>query len=155
MSRAYGLSIDNLLSDDVVTADGKFLTASARENEDLFWGLRGGGGNFGVVTSMEYQLHEVDQVFAGPIFYNLEDAAALLSMFDEFIQDAPEQFGGFPGFQIAPPLPFIPEDRHGDTLALAVVHWAGPLDQAQKALQPSGMSLPSLPTGPDRFPTRH
>ena len=155
LSRAYGLSVDNLLSADVVTADGKFLTASARENEDLFWGLRGGGGNFGVVTSLEYQLHEVDQVFAGPIFYNLEDAASLFRMFDEFIQDAPEQFGGFPGFQIAPPLPFIPEDRHGDTLALAVVHWAGPLDQAQKALQPFWDVAPIVANGTGRSPTRH
>jgi FAD/FMN-containing dehydrogenase len=152
LSRAYGLSIDNLLSADVVTADGKFLTASARENEDLFWGLRGGGGNFGVVTSLEYRLHDVDQVFAGPIFYNLEDAASLLSMFDEFIQNAPEQFGGFPGFQIAPPLPFIPEDRHGDTLALAVVHWAGPPDQAQKVLQPFWDVAPIVANGTGPLP---
>ena len=132
LARGCGLSVDNLISAGVVTADGKFVTASADENEDLFWGLRGGGGNFGVVTSLEFRLHEVDQVFAGPIFYNLQDAGALLAMFDEFIQDAPEQFGGFPAFQIAPPLPFIPENRHGDTLALAVVHWAGPPEQAQK-----------------------
>jgi len=152
LCRAYGLSIDNLLSADVVTADGRFLTASDRENEDLFWGLRGGGGNFGVVTSLEFQLHDVDQVFAGPIFYNLEDAAALFAMFDEFIQDAPEQFGGFPGFQIAPPLPFIPEDRHGDTLALAVVHWTGPLDQAQKALQPFWDVAPVVANGTGPLP---
>ena len=152
LSRAYGLSIDNLLSADVVTADGKFLTASAQENEDLFWGLRGGGGNFGVVTALEYQLHNVDQVFAGPIFYNLEDAAALFRMFDEFIQNAPEQFGGFPGFQIAPPLPFIPEDRQGDTLALAVVHWAGPLDQAQKVLQPFWDVAPIVANGTGPLP---
>jgi len=107
LARGCGLSVDNLISADVVTADGKFVTASADENEDLFWGLRGGGGNFGVVTSLKYRLHEVDQVFAGPIFYNLEDADSLLRMFDEFIRDAPEQFGGFPAFQIAPPLPFI------------------------------------------------
>ena len=75
-------------------------------------------------------------------------------MFDEFIQDAPEQFGGFPGFQIAPPLPFIPENRHGDTLALAVVHWAGPLDQAEKALSPSSTSPRSSPTGPARYRIR-
>ena len=131
----------------MVTADGKFLTASERENEDLFWGLRGGGGNFGVVTSLEYRLHEVDQVFAGPIFYNLEDAATVLRMFDEFIQEAPEQFGGFPGFQIAPPLPFIPENRHGDTLCMVVVHWAGPLDQAEGSSNRSGTSRRSLPTG--------
>ena len=79
LDRALGLSIDNLISADVVTADGRFLTASERENEDLFWGLRGGGGNFGVVTSLEYRLSEVDQVFAGPIFYNLEDAATRVS----------------------------------------------------------------------------
>jgi FAD/FMN-containing dehydrogenase len=122
LSRGLGLSIDNLISADVVTADGRFLTASERENDDLFWGLRGGGGNFGVVTSLEYRLAEIDQVYAGPIFYNLEDAATVIRMFDEFIRDAPEEFGGFPGFQIAPPLPFIPEDRHGDTLMLVVVH---------------------------------
>lgn len=135
LSRAFGLSIDNLLSADVVTADGELRTASTQENEDLFWGLRG-GGNFGAVTSLEFQLHEVGQVFAGPIFYNLEDAASLFEMFDEFITDAPEQFGGFPAFQIAPPLPFIPEGRHGDTLVAAVVHWSGPAQEAEKVLRP-------------------
>jgi FAD/FMN-containing dehydrogenase len=154
LARACGLSIDNLISTDVVTAEGKFVTASEGENEDLFWGLRGGGGNFGVVTSLEYRLHEVDQVFAGPIFYNLEDASLLLRMFDEFVRDAPEQFGGFPAFQIAPPLPFIPEDRHGDTLALAVVHWAGPLEQAEKVLKPFHDVAPIVAdgTGPLPYP---
>jgi len=154
LTRGLGLSIDNLISADVVTADGKFLTASERENEDLFWGLRGGGGNFGVVTSLEYRLAEVDQVYAGPIFYNLEDAATVLRMFDEFIRDAPEEFGGFPGFQIAPPLPFIPEDRHGDTLCLVVVHWAGPLDDAEKALKPFREVAPIVAdgTGPLPYP---
>src|SRR4051794_10493875 len=89
LARGCGLTIDNLISADVVTADGKFVTASAEENEDLFWGLRGGGGNFGVVTTLEYRLHDVDQVFAGPIFYNLEDAAALLHMFNEYVRVAP------------------------------------------------------------------
>jgi len=154
LSRGLGLSIDNLISADVVTADGKFVTASERENEDLFWGLRGGGGNFGVVTSLEYRLAEVDQVFAGPIFYNLEDAATVLRMFDEFIRDAPEEFGGFPGFQIAPPLPFIPEDRHGDTLCLVVVHWSGQLDRAANALKPFREVAPIVAehTGPLPYP---
>ena len=152
LTRAYGLSIDNLVSADVVTADGKFVTASEHQNEDLFWGLRGGGGNFGVVTSLEYRLHEVDQVFAGPIFYNLEDAESLFRMFDEFIRDAPEQFGGFPAFQIAPPLPFIPENRHGDTLALAVVHWAGPPDQAEKVLKPFMDVAPVVANGTGPLP---
>jgi FAD/FMN-containing dehydrogenase len=154
LTRGLGLSIDNLISADVVTADGKFLTATERENEDLFWGLRGGGGNFGVVTSLEYRLAEVDQVYAGPIFYNLQDAATVLRMFDEFIRDAPEEFGGFPAFQIAPPLPFIPEDRHGDTLCLVVVHWAGPLDEAEKALKPFREVAPIVAdgTGPLPYP---
>ena len=152
LARGFGLSIDNLISADVVTADGKFVTASEHENQDLFWGLRGGGGNFGVVTSLEYRLHEVDQVFAGPIFYNLEDAESLFRMFDEFIRDAPEQFGGFPAFQIAPPLPFIPENRHGDTLALAVVHWAGPLDQSEKVLKPFMDVAPIVANGTGPLP---
>jgi FAD/FMN-containing dehydrogenase len=152
LTRGFGLSIDNLISADVVTADGRFLTASDRENEDLFWGLRGGGGNFGAVTSLEYRLHEVGQVYAGPIFYNLEDAAAVLRMFDEFIQDAPEQFGGFPGFQIAPPLPFIPENRHGDTLCMVVVHWAGPPGQAERALKPFRDVAPIVADGSGPLP---
>jgi FAD/FMN-containing dehydrogenase len=152
LARGYGLSADNLISADVVTAEGKFVTASMQQNEDLFWGLRGGGGNFGVVTGLEYRLHKVDQVFAGPIFYNLEDADALLRMFDEFIQDAPEQFGGFPAFQIAPPLPFIPENRHGDTLALAVVHWAGPPEQAEKVLKPFRDVAPIVANGTGPLP---
>jgi FAD/FMN-containing dehydrogenase len=152
LARGFGLTIDNLVSADVVTADGRFLTASEGEHEDLFWGLRGGGGNFGVVTSLEYRLHEVDQVFAGPIFYNLEDAATVLRMFDEFVRDAPEQFGGFPGFQIAPPLPFIPESRHGDTLLLVVVHWAGPLDEAEKVLKPFREVAPIVADGSGPLP---
>jgi FAD/FMN-containing dehydrogenase len=152
LARGCGLSIDNVLSADVVTAEGKFITASERENEDLFWGLRGGGGNFGVVTSLEYRLHEVDEVFAGPIFYNLEDAPTILRMFDEFIRTAPEEFGGFPAFQIAPPLPFIPEDRHGDTLFLVVVHWAGPLDQAEQVLKPFREVAPIVADGSGPLP---
>src|SRR3954469_1393794 len=152
LARRHGLSIDRLIAADVVTADGRFLSASEQENEDLFWGLRGGRGNFGVVTSLEFRLAEVDQVFAGPLFYNLEDAATVLRMFDEFIRDAPEEFGGFPGFQIAPPLPFIPEDRHGDPLCLVVVHWAGPLDQAETVLKPFRDVAPIVADGSGPLP---
>jgi FAD/FMN-containing dehydrogenase len=152
LSRGYGLSCDNLISADVVTADGRFLTASERENADLFWALRGGGGNFGVVTSLEYRLHDVDQVYAGPIFYELEHTGDLFRMFREFIVDAPEQFGGFPAFQIAPPLPFIPENRHGDTFVAAVVHWAGPMDQAEKAIKPFRDVAPIVAEGVGPLP---
>ena len=135
LSRKYGLSSDNLISADVVTAEGKVLVASAKENEDLFWALRGGGGNFGVVTSFEFQLHPVDMVYGGPIFYEVEHAKALFQFFRDYIQDAPLEFGGFPAWQVAPPLPFIPEDRHGDTFCAAVIHWAGQLDQAEKVIK--------------------
>ncbi|CAN5499819.1 MAG: FAD-binding oxidoreductase [Actinomycetota bacterium] len=136
LSRGYGLSSDNLVSCDVVTAEGSFVTASQSENEDLFWALRGGGGNFGVVTSFEYQLHPVKDIYGGPIFYELDYASDVLRFFREFLPEAPEQWGGFPAFQIAPPLPFIPEERHGDTFCVAVACWAGPVDEGENALRP-------------------
>jgi len=115
LARGVGLSCDNLISAEVVTADGQSLVASDRENEDLFWAIRGGGGNFGVVTAFEFQLHPVAEIYGGPMFFELEDAGAVLRGYREFIVDAPEAFGGFPAWQIAPPLPFIPEKRHGET----------------------------------------
>ena len=136
LARGAGLSIDNLVSAEVVTADGRVLTASERENEDLFWALRGGGGNFGVVTSFEFRLHPVDTIYGGPMFFELAAAGDVLRFYREFIRDAPEQFGGFPAFQIAPPLPFIPEDRHGDTFLAFVACWAGPADEAEAVLKP-------------------
>jgi FAD/FMN-containing dehydrogenase len=136
LARGYGLSCDNLVSADVVTADGRFLVASEKENDDLFWALRGGGGNFGVVTSFEFRVHPVKDIYGGPMFYELDDASTVLQFFRDFIADAPEELGAFPAFQIAPPLPFIPEDRHGDTFLAMVACWAGPLDEGARALQP-------------------
>ena len=134
LARGLGLSCDNLISADVVTADGRFLIASEKENEDLFWAIRGGGGNFGVLTALEYRLAPVDTIYGGPMFFELSDAAAVLAGFRDMIKDAPEQLGGFPAFQIAPPLPFIPENRHGDTFAAIVGCWAGDLDQGEKMI---------------------
>jgi FAD/FMN-containing dehydrogenase len=136
LARGYGLSLDNLLSAEVVTADGQIRTASQEQHPDLFWALRGGGGNFGVVTSFEYQLHPVKDVYVGLFFYEVDQAGALLRFYRDFIKDAPEAYGCFPAFQIAPPLEFIPADRHGDTFCAAVVHWAGPLDQGDVAMKP-------------------
>ena len=136
LSRKYGLSIDNLLSAQVVLADGSVVTASATEHPDLFWALRGGGGNFGVVTSFEFQLHPVKDIEAGLFFYELESAGDLFRFFREFIPTADEAYGAFPAFQIAPPLPFIPEDRHGDTLCAAIVVWAGDLAVGESAMKP-------------------
>jgi FAD/FMN-containing dehydrogenase len=136
LARGCGLSCDNLVSAEVVTADGRFLVASEDEHDDLFWAIRGGGGNFGVATSFEFRVHPIKDIYGGPMFYELRDAGTVLRFFREFIADAPEEFGGFPAFQIAPPLPFIPQDRHGDTFLAIVACWAGPLDQGARALQP-------------------
>jgi FAD/FMN-containing dehydrogenase len=136
LTRGCGLSLDNLQSAEVVTADGKVLTASGSEHEDLFWAMRGGGGNFGVATSLEFQLQPVNEIYGGPMFFELADAGNVLGWYRDFIANAPEQFGGFPAFQIAPPLPFIPEERHGDTFLAFVSCWTGPVQDAENNLKP-------------------
>jgi UDP-N-acetylenolpyruvoylglucosamine reductase len=136
LSRKYGLSIDNLRSAQVVLADGSVVTASATEHPDLFWALRGGGGNFGVVTSFEFQLHPVSDVHVGLFFYEVDTAGDVFRFFREFIPTADECYGAFPAFQIAPPLPFIPENRHGDTFCAAIVVWAGDLAMGESAMKP-------------------
>jgi FAD/FMN-containing dehydrogenase len=136
LARGAGLSCDNLISADVVTADGRFLVASEHENEDLFWALRGGGGNFGVVVSFEFKLHPVSTIYGGPMLFELDAAEDLLRFYREFIADAPEAFGGFPGFQLAPPLPFIPENRVGEPFALFVNCWTGPLEKGEEVIKP-------------------
>jgi len=136
LTRAFGLSCDNLISADVVTADGRFLVASKRQNEDLFWALQGGGGNFGVVTSFEYQLHPVKDIVAGLFFFPLDHSRAVLEFYREYIQKAPEELGMFPAFQIAPPLPFIPPADHGKTFCVLVCCWAGRPEDAEKIFAP-------------------
>jgi FAD/FMN-containing dehydrogenase len=136
LTRAYGLSCDNLISADVVLADGQKVIANGSENEDLFWALRGGGGNFGVVTTFEFQLHPVAEVYGGPILFEVDDAATVLKFYRDFIRGAPEELGGFPAWQIAPPLPFIPEDRHGDPFMIFVACWAGPVEEGEAVLAP-------------------
>jgi FAD/FMN-containing dehydrogenase len=136
LDRGLGLSCDNLISADVVTADGRLLIASENDNQDLFWALRGGGGNFGAVTSAQFRLSPVKDIYGGPIFFELDRAGDVLRFYRDFIAAAPEQLGAFPAFQIAPPLPFIPQDRHGDTLIALVTCWAGPMAEAERALRP-------------------
>ncbi len=136
LTRGLGLSIDNLISADVVTADGRFLVASERENEDLFWALRGGGGNFGVVTSFEYRLHPISDVLVGIFVFPEESAGDLFRFYRDFIETAPEEFGGFPAYLVAPPLPFLPESAHGTTCCGIVACWSGPLDQGEQVFAP-------------------
>src|SRR5215467_3061976 len=135
LARGLGLSCDNLISADVVTADGRMVTANENENEDLFWALRGGGGNFGVVTAFEFRLSPVADIYGGPIFFEPENTRDVLRFYRDFIAEAPEQYGGFPAFQIAPPLPFIPENRQGEPFIAMVNCWAGPPERGEKLIE--------------------
>jgi FAD/FMN-containing dehydrogenase len=132
LTRGHGLSLDNLVSADVVTADGRLLVASENENADLFWAIRGGGGNFGVCTSLEYKLHPVQNVYWGPMFYEIEETENILRFYRDYIKDAPEAMGAFPAFQIAPPLPFIPENRHGDMFVAIIACWSGDPEEGER-----------------------
>ena len=136
LARAHGLSIDNLLSAQVVTADGQVKMVSDQQYPDLFWALRGGGGNFGVVTSFEYRLHPVKDIYAGIFLYEVDRAGDVLRFYRDFIKGAPREYGAFPAFQIAPPLEFIPSERHGDTFCAFIVQWSGPADEGAWAMKP-------------------
>ncbi|MBO0809862.1 MAG: FAD-binding oxidoreductase [Actinobacteria bacterium] len=135
LARAHGLSCDNLLSAEVVLADGSVVTASETEHPDLFWALRGGGGNFGVVTEFEFRLHPVTDIYGGPMFFEREAAGDIFRYFREFIAGAPREYGGFPAWQIAPPLPFVPEDRVGEPFAALVSCWTGDPGEGERILQ--------------------
>ena len=126
LARRCGLSCDNLISADVVTADGAFLTCTSSRNPDLFWGLRGGGGNFGVVTSLEYRLHPVSDVLGGPTFYPLD--ADVARGYLDMMSDAPEALGAVLGFVLGPPAPFLPEHWHGRPMIVVLTCWSGPAD---------------------------
>jgi FAD/FMN-containing dehydrogenase len=132
LNRAHGLSCDNLLSARVVTADGNQLTTSEDEHPDLFWALRGGGGNFGVVTDFTYRLHPIGDVLVGLMFFELTDGPAFFRFFDDMLDEAPREYGGYPAMHLAPPLPFIPENRVGQPFAVVVSSWTGDLDEGQR-----------------------
>jgi FAD/FMN-containing dehydrogenase len=137
LTRKYGLTTDNLLSADVVTADGRVLRASKAENPDLFWGIRGGGGNFGVVTSFEYQLHPVGpMVLGGLLLHPMEKAAELLHFYRDFAADAPEELGSMLVMRLAPPAPFLPEELHGKPIGGLIVLYAGDLKEGERVLEP-------------------
>src|SRR3989440_4026426 len=152
LTRGVGLSLDNLLSMDVVLPDGSFVTAGAKSHEDLFWALRGGGGNFGIVTNFEFRLQPVSDIVGGPIFFELEDAGKVIRAYDRYITNAPRQLGAFFAWQIAPPLPFIPEERHGDTFCAMVVCWTGKPAEANKAFAPFREAAPTVAEWVARMP---
>ena len=134
LSREHGLSIDNILGAEVVLADGSLVEANENENPDLYWAIRGGGGNFGVVTSITARLHPVDNVVAGPMFWSLESAPELMRWYREFILNAPEELSGFFAFLSVPPAPPFPEELHLQKVAGVIWCWAGPADQADEVL---------------------
>ncbi len=136
LSRKYGLTIDNLLEADVVLADGSFVTASEKENPDLFWALRGGGGNFGVVTSFKFRLHPVSTVIGGPIFLPVEQADEVMRWYREFLPSAPEDLSVFFAFHIIPPAPPFPEALHMKKVCATVWCYTGSPDQADAVFKP-------------------
>ncbi len=137
LSRKYGLAADNLLSADVLTAESEVVRASADENSDLFWAIRGGGGNFGIVTSFEFQLHEIgSEVLFGPTVYRLDDAPDVLRNYRDFTRDAPNECTVYADLLTAPPLPFLPEEVHGTKVLFLIQCYVGNLEEGEKVLRP-------------------
>jgi FAD/FMN-containing dehydrogenase len=152
LTRKFGLSIDNLLEADVVLADGSLVRASESEHEDLFWALRGGGGNFGVVTSFTFQTRPVATVVGGPMLWPIDQTPEVLPFWDEFIRQAPDEVNGFFAFITVPPAPPFPEELHLKQMCGVV--WCLALDEAeaQAALQPVRDALPPALDGVGALP---
>jgi FAD/FMN-containing dehydrogenase len=142
LSRQYGLAVDNLLEADVVLADGRFVTASETENADLLWALRGGGGNFGVVTSFLFQANPASTIYGGPIFWELKDAAGIMRWYRDFQATAPEEFYIFLGLQTVPPGDPFPKDHWGKKIVVLLVSHNGPIADAEKAVNAVRAALP-------------
>jgi FAD/FMN-containing dehydrogenase len=137
ISRKYGLTCDNLLSVDIVSAEGEFLRVSETENEDLFWGLRGGGGNFGIVTSFEYRLQPVGPiVLGGMLVHPFEQATEFLRFYRDFIANAPDELTVAPILRLAPPAPFIPAEFHGQLICGVIALYAGLPEEAEQHIAP-------------------
>ncbi len=134
LTRKYGLTIDNLLAADVVLADGSFVTANEFQNEDLFWALKGGGGNFGVVTSFVFKAHPVHTDYAGPMLWDIERAPEIIRWYREFILKAPTELNGFFAFMTVPPVPHFPEHLHLKKMCAIVWCYAGDLAEGEKEL---------------------
>jgi FAD/FMN-containing dehydrogenase len=136
LTRSYGLSIDSLLAVDMVLADGRSVTASAKENPDLFWAVRGGGGNFGVVTSLLFKAHPVHTNYAGPMLWEMDDAAEVMRWYRKFIRKAPKEINGFFAFLTVPPGPPFPEHLHNRKMCGVVWCYTGPLKKGPKVFKP-------------------
>lgn len=137
LMRKHGLTVDNLLSVDLVTSDGESLHVDEVSEPELFWGLRGGGGNFGIATAFEYRLHPVGpMVLGGPIAWPLEDGPAVLKAMNEIAPEAPDELGISPSVTLAPPAPFVPVDRIGQPMVALILVWVGDQAEGEKAIAP-------------------
>jgi UDP-N-acetylenolpyruvoylglucosamine reductase len=137
LMRKYGLTIDQLLSVDLISADGELIKASATENSDLFWGLRGAGGNFGVVTEFEFRLNPVGpEVLAGPIIWPMERSADVLRFYRDWITDVPDELTTIVVHRKAPPLPVLPPELHGRPIVTVICCYAGPVEDGERVVQP-------------------
>jgi FAD/FMN-containing dehydrogenase len=135
--RKHGLTVDQLTSVDLVTAEGEFVKASATENADLFWGVRGGGGNFGIVTEFEFDLNPVGPtVVAGPVFWAMEDSPQVLRFYRDWIAEAPDELMTLVVHRKAPPLPFVPAELHGKLVVAVVCCYAGPVEEGERVVAP-------------------
>ncbi len=152
LTRSCGLTIDNLLSAEIVLADGERVTASADENPDLFWAIRGGGGNFGVVTEFRFRAHPVSTVVGGPTFWALEDAPAVMAAYREWLPSAPRNVGAFFAFHTVPPGPPFPEEIHMRKVCGIVWCVVGSDEEAEEAMAPMLAVAPPLMQGAQRVP---
>ena len=153
LARQYGLVVDNLVSADLVLADGSFVTANEQENGDLFWAIRGGGGNFGVVTSLTLRLHPVDTVIWGPMLWPLERAAEVMRAYDGWMKDAPDHLYGFFAFVTVPPGPPFPEEFHLQKMGGVVWACTDTQEVADELLQPARALGPAVDlVGPVPYP---
>lgn len=142
LTRKYGLTIDNLVEADVVLADGRFVTASRSRNTDLLWALRGGGGNFGVVTSFLFLAHPVDTVYGGPVFWEAKHAPAIMGAYRDYLPNAPEELGFFVGLKTVPSMDPFPRDYWGARACAIIACYAGPAEAGEEAMAPLLASLP-------------
>lgn len=136
LTRRHGLTIDNLIEADVVLADGRMVTANAHEHQDLFWAIRGGGGNFGVVTSFLFRLHPVETIVGGPTLWSLDEAADVLRWYRDFIREAPRDLNGFFAFLTVPPVAAFPEHLHMRKVCGVVWCYTGPPERAEEIFAP-------------------
>ncbi|MEJ2009492.1 MAG: FAD-binding oxidoreductase [Acidobacteriota bacterium] len=154
LARRYGLTVDNLISVDMLLADGKFVTASTEENPDLFWAVRGGGGNFGIVTSFLFRLQPVDSVYAGPTFWPIDQTEQVMKAYREFIVNAPDFVNGFFAFLTIPPVPMFPANLHNQKVCGVMWCCTGSPEESEKATKPMrSVGKPVLDhLGPVPFP---